>query len=67
MNISIYAGTLFQALFFSFGRGEGVVVVTLKPLDAALRDYDHVYATVSIVSLYLPCWVLTRPRSLELA
>ena len=30
-----------------FGRGEGVVVMTLKPLEAALRDHDHVYANVS--------------------
>ncbi|KAH9933653.1 ketoacyl-synt-domain-containing protein [Epithele typhae] len=29
-----------------FGRGEGVVVITLKPLDAALRDRDHIYATI---------------------
>ena len=29
-----------------FGRGEGVVVIVLKPLAAALRDHDHVYATV---------------------
>lgn len=30
-----------------FGRGEAVVVVVLKPLNAALRDRDHIYATVS--------------------
>ena len=29
-----------------FGRGEGVVCVVLKHLDAALRDGDKVYATV---------------------
>ena len=30
----------------SFGRGEGVVSIVLKPLDAALRDNDKIYATV---------------------
>ncbi|KAI0325192.1 ketoacyl-synt-domain-containing protein [Cubamyces sp. BRFM 1775] len=29
-----------------FGRGEGVVCMVLKPLDAALRDGDKVYATI---------------------
>ncbi|TFK80433.1 hypothetical protein K466DRAFT_605341, partial [Polyporus arcularius HHB13444] len=29
-----------------FGRGEGVVVVVLKPLEAAIRDCDHIYATI---------------------
>ncbi|TFK84686.1 ketoacyl-synt-domain-containing protein, partial [Polyporus arcularius HHB13444] len=29
-----------------FGRGEGIVVIVLKPLEAALRDDDHVYATI---------------------
>ena len=36
-----------------FGRGEGIVVIVLKPLEAALRDHDHVYATVGLV-LWLP-------------
>ena len=31
-----------------FGRGEGVVSIVLKPLDAAIRDHDHVYATVRL-------------------
>ncbi len=31
----------------SFGRGEGVVVIVLKPLDAAVRDGDHIYGSVS--------------------
>ena len=31
----------------SFGRGEGVVCMVLKPLEAALRNNDKVYATVS--------------------
>ena len=30
-----------------FGRGEGVVAIVLKPLEAAVRDHDHIYATVS--------------------
>ncbi|OJT15376.1 Polyketide synthase PksM [Trametes pubescens] len=29
-----------------FGRGEGAVCMVLKPLDAALRDGDKVYATI---------------------
>ena len=29
-----------------FGRGEGVVAIVLKPLEAAVRDHDHIYATV---------------------
>ncbi|KZT71132.1 ketoacyl-synt-domain-containing protein [Daedalea quercina L-15889] len=29
-----------------FGRGEAVVSIVLKPLDAALRDRDGVYATI---------------------
>ncbi|KIJ41950.1 hypothetical protein M422DRAFT_171681 [Sphaerobolus stellatus SS14] len=29
-----------------FGRGEGVCVVVLKPLDAALRDGDRLYASI---------------------
>ncbi|KAG2115628.1 hypothetical protein DEU56DRAFT_932582 [Suillus clintonianus] len=28
-----------------FSRGEGAVVVVLKPLDQALLDHDHIYAT----------------------
>ena len=31
---------------YRFGRGEGVVVIVLKPLAAALRDHDRIYATV---------------------
>lgn len=31
---------------YSFGRGEAAVSIVLKPLDAALRDHDKVYATV---------------------
>ncbi|KAI1783602.1 ketoacyl-synt-domain-containing protein [Ganoderma leucocontextum] len=29
-----------------FGRGEGVISVVLKPLDDAVRDHDHIYATI---------------------
>ncbi|KAI0749982.1 hypothetical protein C8Q80DRAFT_660233 [Daedaleopsis nitida] len=29
-----------------FGRGEGVVVIVVKPLDAALRDHEHIYGTI---------------------
>lgn len=49
-----------------FGRGEGAVVIVLKPLDDALRDHDHIYATVrtrvTIACAYLTC----SGRSLEL-
>ncbi|KAJ7664517.1 hypothetical protein DFH06DRAFT_985983, partial [Mycena polygramma] len=30
-----------------FGRGEGVCAVVLKPLEAALRDNDHIYSVIS--------------------
>lgn len=33
-----------------FGRGEGVVSVVLKTLDAAMRDNDKIYATVRRLS-----------------
>ena len=33
---------------FSFGRGEGAVAIVLKPLEDAIRDHDHIYATVRI-------------------
>ena len=36
---------------YSFGRGEAAVSIVLKPLDAALRDHDKVYATVRLFSL----------------
>ena len=32
---------------FRFGRGEGAVAIVLKPLEDAIRDQDHIYATVS--------------------
>ena len=32
----------------SFGRGEGAVAIVLKPLKDAIRDHDHIYATVRI-------------------
>ncbi|KAJ8514907.1 hypothetical protein ONZ45_g7609 [Pleurotus djamor] len=36
----------FDASADGFSRSEGVVAIVLKPLDAALRDNDHIYATV---------------------
>ncbi|CCM00168.1 uncharacterized protein FIBRA_02196 [Fibroporia radiculosa] len=36
----------FDASADGFGRGEGVVSIVLKPLDAALRDNDHIYGTI---------------------
>ncbi|KAI0653728.1 ketoacyl-synt-domain-containing protein [Cubamyces menziesii] len=36
----------FDASANGFGRGEGVVCMVLKPLEAALRDGDKVYATI---------------------
>lgn len=46
-----------------FSRGEGVVAVVLKPLDAAIRDHDKIYGTVvgtginncgSLMPIYAP-------------
>lgn len=37
-----------RVLRYRFGRGEGVVVIVLKPLEAAVRDGDHIYATVRL-------------------
>ncbi|KAI0683985.1 polyketide synthase [Cerioporus squamosus] len=36
----------FDASTDGFSRGEGVVVIVLKPLQAAVRDHDHIYATI---------------------
>ncbi|KAH9840995.1 thiolase-like protein [Rhodofomes roseus] len=36
----------FDASADGFGRGEAVVSIVLKPLDAALRDHDKIYATI---------------------
>ncbi|KAJ6449449.1 hypothetical protein C8R45DRAFT_1084229 [Mycena sanguinolenta] len=29
-----------------FGRGEGAIVIVIKPLQAALRDNDHIYSVI---------------------
>ncbi|TBU55410.1 polyketide synthase [Dichomitus squalens] len=36
----------FDASANGFGRGEGAVAIVLKPLQSALRDHDHIYATI---------------------
>ncbi|KAH9840927.1 ketoacyl-synt-domain-containing protein [Rhodofomes roseus] len=36
----------FDASADGFGRGEGVVSIVLKPLEAALRDNDRIYANI---------------------
>ncbi|KAF8192401.1 hypothetical protein K438DRAFT_2135640 [Mycena galopus ATCC 62051] len=36
----------FDASADGFGRAEGCVVVVIKPLEDALRDQDHIYATI---------------------
>lgn len=33
-------------MWIRFSRGEGIAVVVLKPLADAIRDGDHIYATV---------------------
>lgn len=37
---------------YRFSRGEGVVVIVIKPLDDAIRDGDHIYASVRSRKLY---------------
>ena len=32
-----------------FARGEGAVVIVLKPLADAVRDQDHIYGVVSAI------------------
>ncbi|KAM5543754.1 hypothetical protein V8D89_002371 [Ganoderma adspersum] len=36
----------FDASANGFGRGEGAVAIVLKPLEDAIRDQDHIYATI---------------------
>ncbi|KAI1798467.1 polyketide synthase [Ganoderma leucocontextum] len=36
----------FDATANGFGRGEGAVAIVLKPLEDAIRDHDHIYATI---------------------
>ncbi|THU97992.1 hypothetical protein K435DRAFT_661853, partial [Dendrothele bispora CBS 962.96] len=36
----------FDASADGFSRGEGVVAIVIKPLSGALRDSDHIYATI---------------------
>jgi hypothetical protein len=42
----------FLLIFPRFGRGEGVVVMVVKLLDEAIRDGDHIYASVSSLLLH---------------
>ncbi|EJF59192.1 ketoacyl-synt-domain-containing protein [Dichomitus squalens LYAD-421 SS1] len=36
----------FDASANGFGRGEGVICIVLKPLEDAVHDHDHIYATI---------------------
>ena len=36
-----------HSFFYSFAKGEGAVVVVLKPLDKAIADSDHIYSVAS--------------------
>lgn len=38
---------LSSAVFYSFVKGEGAVVVMLKPVDKAIADNDHIYSVAS--------------------
>jgi hypothetical protein len=44
----------FLTFLFSFARGEGVVVIVVKLLEDAIRDGDHIYASVSLIAITLP-------------
>ncbi|KAJ7120035.1 hypothetical protein C8R44DRAFT_981991 [Mycena epipterygia] len=37
----------FDAAAGGFGRGEGAVVIVLKPLKDAIKDHDHIYSVAS--------------------
>ncbi|KAJ7786762.1 thiolase-like protein, partial [Mycena leptocephala] len=48
MGNTLACSTLFPVLthLFRFGRAEGCVAIVIKPLQDALRDHDHIYATI---------------------
>jgi hypothetical protein len=52
MGMSCYVLVTFLMLF-RFGRGEGVVAIVVKLLEDAIRDKDHIYASVSQFSMPL--------------
>jgi len=62
MGLLIRVDQRFSSAYFrssSFSRGEGAVVVVVKPLEQALKDNDKIYGTVSLISfsvflLFLP-------------
>jgi len=40
-------------VFDSFVKGEGAVVIVLKPVDKAIADNDHIYSVVSALTIQL--------------
>ena len=39
--------------FDSFVKGEGAVVIVLKPVDKAIADDDHIYSVASALTVQL--------------
>lgn len=54
MGNTLACSTLFPVLthLFRFGRAEGCVAIVIKPLQDALRDHDHIYATVVLIDWF---------------
>jgi len=48
--VSLPSSLLVQDSYLSlrFFRGEGAVVIVIKSLEDAIRDHDHIYASVCI-------------------
>jgi hypothetical protein len=59
---SVYVNLL--TYHIRFAKGEGAIVLVLKPLQDALRDNDHIYTVVSGGMVRIESTCLSVPRSL---